>query len=129
MLDMGTVFQSYSLFPNMNARDVLVAPRKDVGAAGEGKSNVVALPNNWTNYGNIIKGYEKKYKIKINSENPVGSSAEEIQALTSDKGRSSDGPIQVAASMMGLVGTWILLLFVVSIDRSQSRRARRKIGA
>lgn len=42
---------------------------------------------------------------------------------------SSDGPIQVAASMMGLVGTWILLLFVVSIDRSQSRRTRRKLGA
>jgi putative spermidine/putrescine transport system permease protein len=42
---------------------------------------------------------------------------------------SSDGPIQVAASMMGLVGTWVLLLFVVSIDRSQSRRTRRKTGA
>jgi putative spermidine/putrescine transport system permease protein len=39
---------------------------------------------------------------------------------------SSDGHIQVAASMMGLVGTWILLLLVVSLDRSQSRRSRRK---
>ncbi|HEY5266040.1 MAG TPA: ABC transporter permease subunit [Acidimicrobiales bacterium] len=44
-------------------------------------------------------------------------------------GVSTDGNIQVAASMAGLVGTWILLLFVVSIDRSQSRRTRRKIGA
>jgi putative spermidine/putrescine transport system substrate-binding protein len=59
-------------------------------AKKEGKLNVVALPNNWANYGNIIKGFEKKYGIKINSENPEGSSAEEIQALTSDKGRSSD---------------------------------------
>ena len=42
---------------------------------------------------------------------------------------SSDGPIQVAASMMGLVGTWVLLLAVVSIDRSQSRRNRKKFGA
>jgi putative spermidine/putrescine transport system permease protein len=42
---------------------------------------------------------------------------------------SSDGPIQVAASMMGLVGTWILLVAVVSLDRSQSRRTRRKLGA
>jgi putative spermidine/putrescine transport system permease protein len=42
---------------------------------------------------------------------------------------SSDGPIQVAASMAGLIGTWVLLLFVVSIDRSQSRRSRRKFGA
>ncbi|HEY5104241.1 MAG TPA: ABC transporter permease subunit [Acidimicrobiales bacterium] len=42
---------------------------------------------------------------------------------------STDGPIQVAASMMGLIGTWILLMLVVSIDRSQSRRTRRKQGA
>src|ERR1039458_3075011 len=59
-------------------------------AKKEGKLNVVALPSNWANYGNIIKGFERKYGIKINSENPEGSSAEEIQALTSDKGRSSD---------------------------------------
>ena len=59
-------------------------------AKKEGKLNVVALPANWANYGSIIKAFEKKYHIKINSENPNGSSAEEIQALTSDKGRSSD---------------------------------------
>jgi putative spermidine/putrescine transport system permease protein len=41
---------------------------------------------------------------------------------------SSDGNIQVAASMLGLVGTWVLLLAVVSIDRSQSRRNRRRMG-
>ena len=55
-----------------------------------GKLNVVALPANWANYGNIIKGFEKKYHIKINSENPEGSSAEEIQAIQADKGRSTD---------------------------------------
>ena len=43
-------------------------------------------------------------------------------------GVSSDGPIQVAASMMGLVGTWVLLLIVISLDRSQSRRNRKKLG-
>jgi putative spermidine/putrescine transport system permease protein len=41
-------------------------------------------------------------------------------------GQTSDGHIQVAASMMGLVGTWILLILVVSLDRSQSRRSRRR---
>lgn len=40
---------------------------------------------------------------------------------------SSDGPIQVAASMIGLLGTWVLLLLVVSIDRSESRRNRKKL--
>ncbi len=39
---------------------------------------------------------------------------------------ATDGHVQVAASMMGLVGTWILLMLVVSLDRSQSRRSRRK---
>jgi putative spermidine/putrescine transport system permease protein len=38
---------------------------------------------------------------------------------------SSLGSIQVAASMMGLVGTWVLLLIVVSIDRSGSRRNKK----
>jgi putative spermidine/putrescine transport system permease protein len=38
---------------------------------------------------------------------------------------ASLGSIQVAASMMGLVGTWILLLIVVSIDRSGSRRNKK----
>jgi putative spermidine/putrescine transport system substrate-binding protein len=87
-------------------------------AKKEGKLNVVALPNNWANYGNIIKGFEKKYGIKINSENPEGSSAEEIQALTSDKGRSSDPDVidvgtsyAVTAKTSGLlapykVSTW-----------------------
>jgi putative spermidine/putrescine transport system substrate-binding protein len=87
-------------------------------AKAEGTLNVVALPNNWANYGNIIKGFEKKYGIKINSENPEGSSAEEIQALTSDKGRSSDPDVidvgtsyAVTAKSQGLlapykVSTW-----------------------
>ncbi len=58
-------------------------------AKKEGKLNVIALPNNWANYGNIIKGFSRKYHIAINSENPEGSSAEEIQAVASDKGRST----------------------------------------
>jgi putative spermidine/putrescine transport system permease protein len=41
-------------------------------------------------------------------------------------GQTSDGHIQVAASMLGLVGTWVLLILVVSLDRSQSRRSRRR---
>ncbi|MHB8379549.1 MAG: ABC transporter permease [Acidimicrobiales bacterium] len=44
-------------------------------------------------------------------------------------GQSADGNIQVAASMSGLIGTWILLVFVVSLDRPQSRRSRKKLGA
>ena len=42
---------------------------------------------------------------------------------------ATDGHIQVAASMMGLVGTWVLLTALIfTFDRSQSRRAQRKTG-
>jgi putative spermidine/putrescine transport system substrate-binding protein len=47
----------------------------------EGALNVIALPDNWANYGEIIAAFKKKYpKITVNSANPDGSSAEEIKA-------------------------------------------------
>jgi putative spermidine/putrescine transport system substrate-binding protein len=57
-------------------------------AKKEGTLNVITLPANWANYGNIIKDFEKKYGIKINSENPDGTSQDEINAVTSEKGQS-----------------------------------------
>src|SRR3984885_4056056 len=57
-------------------------------AKKEGKLNVITLPADWANYGNIIKDFSKKYGIKINSENPDGTSAEEITAVTTEKGQS-----------------------------------------
>jgi putative spermidine/putrescine transport system substrate-binding protein len=36
-------------------------------AQKEGELNVIALPDYWANYGNIIKRFEAKYKIKVNS--------------------------------------------------------------
>ncbi|MHB1210386.1 MAG: ABC transporter substrate-binding protein [Acidimicrobiales bacterium] len=58
-------------------------------AKKEGKLNVIALPPNWANYGQLISTFQKKYGIKVNSENPDGSSAQEIAALAADKGRSN----------------------------------------
>jgi putative spermidine/putrescine transport system substrate-binding protein len=60
-------------------------------AKKEGHLNVITLPSNWANYGTIIKDFSKKYGIKVNSENPDGSSANEISAIEADKGRS-DAP-------------------------------------
>jgi len=58
-------------------------------AKKEGKLNVIALPRNWANYGALLDGFHKKYGIKITSANPDGSSAQEVAALTADRGRSS----------------------------------------
>lgn len=56
----------------------------------EGQLNVITLPPSWANYGKIIEGFEKKYpKIKINSANPDGSSADEVSAAKSLKGQTT----------------------------------------
>lgn len=58
-------------------------------AKKEGTLNVIALPTNWANYGAQLKTFHKLYGIKIHSDNPSGTSAQEIQAIKSLKGRSS----------------------------------------
>jgi len=58
-------------------------------AKAEGTLNVIALPNNWANYGTEISSFEHMYGIKVNSEDPSDSSAQEIEAIKSSVGRSS----------------------------------------
>lgn len=57
-------------------------------AKKEGQLNVIALPANWVNYGNIMKDFTAKYGIKINDANPDGSSQDEINAMVRLKGQS-----------------------------------------
>lgn len=42
--------------------------------------------------------------------------------------QQKDAHIATAVSMLSLIGTWLLLTLIVSLDRSQSRRARRRTG-
>jgi len=55
-------------------------------AKKEGKLNVIALPPDWANYGVMLKAFEDKYGIKIDSAQPDGSSADEIKAAQQLKG-------------------------------------------
>jgi putative spermidine/putrescine transport system substrate-binding protein len=57
-------------------------------AKAEGTLNVITLPTNWANYGNIEKDFTAKYGIKIVSANPEGSSQDEINAMEQEKGQS-----------------------------------------
>jgi putative spermidine/putrescine transport system substrate-binding protein len=57
-------------------------------AKAEGHLNVITLPTNWANYGNIMKEFTAKYGIKINDANPEGSSQDEINAMQQEKGQS-----------------------------------------
>lgn len=56
-------------------------------AKEEGTLNTIALPPDWSNYGEVMKTFNKKYGIKINNANPDGSSAEEHEAVKALKGQ------------------------------------------
>ena len=56
-------------------------------AKKEGTLHAIALPRDWANYGALIDGFQKKYGIKVEVENPDGSSQDEISAVTSRKGQ------------------------------------------
>ena len=64
--------------------DALVA-----AAQAEGQLNVIALPDNWANYGEIKAAFEDKYGITVNSADPDISSAEEITAADNLKGQDT----------------------------------------
>src|SRR5438034_3659476 len=65
-------------------------PLKKLIAAAkkEGHLNVIALPHDWANYGEIISTFKKKYGLKMSEDNPNGTSAQENQAIRSLKGDS-----------------------------------------
>ncbi|WP_369142225.1 ABC transporter substrate-binding protein [Streptomyces sp. R44] len=77
------------------AKAATAASAKDFGgmdalakaAKQEGALHVIALPPDWANYGELIKAFETKYGIKVESENPDASSADEIAAVKSRKGQ------------------------------------------
>ncbi|MEU7866834.1 ABC transporter substrate-binding protein [Dactylosporangium sp. NPDC049140] len=56
-------------------------------AKAEGQLNVITLPRDWANYGELIDTFSTKYGIKVNSDNPDGSSQDEINAVKSLKGQ------------------------------------------
>jgi putative spermidine/putrescine transport system substrate-binding protein len=57
-------------------------------AKKEGQLNVIALPPDWANYGAIITGFTTKYGIPITSDNPNGSSQDEVTAVQQLAGTS-----------------------------------------
>jgi putative spermidine/putrescine transport system substrate-binding protein len=55
-------------------------------AQDEGELNVIALPPDWANYGEMISTFEDKYDITVNSDQPDGASQDEINAADDLKG-------------------------------------------
>ncbi|RNI18993.1 ABC transporter substrate-binding protein [Flexivirga caeni] len=59
-------------------------------AKKEGKLQLIAYPKTWANYGGSFKAFTAKYGIPISVANPDGSSAQELTALKTLKGQSSE---------------------------------------
>jgi putative spermidine/putrescine transport system substrate-binding protein len=55
-------------------------------AKAEGKLNVIALPRDWANYGEILDAFAEKYGITIDEQQPDANSQQEIDAANSTKG-------------------------------------------
>ncbi|WP_298742235.1 extracellular solute-binding protein [uncultured Microbacterium sp.] len=59
----------------------------EAAAKAEGKLNVIALPRDWANYGEIIDLFTETYpEITVEEQSPDISSAEEIQAAETNAG-------------------------------------------
>ena len=74
-------------------------------AKQEGELNVVALPEDWANYGKIIAGFEDTYGITVNSASPDASSAEEIQAAENLKGQDTAPDVFDLGAAVALTNT------------------------
>ncbi len=60
----------------------LIASAKD-----EGTLNTIALPPDWSNYGEIMETYQRKYGVRINNASPNAASAEEHEAAKALEGQ------------------------------------------
>jgi len=56
-------------------------------AQAEGTLNVIALPPDWANYGEMISTFEETYDIQVESALPDGTSQDELNAVTSQRGQ------------------------------------------
>ena len=73
--------------PPIRGRDISMAELVKE-AKKEGHVNLIALPPDWANYGEMLKTWKSKYGINYTDDNPDGSSAQENQAIASLQGDS-----------------------------------------
>ncbi|MFC8243366.1 ABC transporter substrate-binding protein [Streptomyces chartreusis] len=100
-------------------------------AKKEGTLHAMALPRDWANYGALIDGFQKKYGIKIEVENPDGSSQDEINAVTSRKGqdRAPDvldlgSSFAISAAQQGLLAPYKVETFADIPEGQKDTQAR-----
>ncbi|MCI1635336.1 ABC transporter substrate-binding protein [Bifidobacterium sp.] len=94
---LGSMAACGSSSSQVDSKSAAATSAKDFGgmeslvkaAKSEGQLTLIACPDDWANWGSIIKGFTTKYGIKVNSTNPNASSAEEIKAAKNLKGQKN----------------------------------------
>ena len=74
-------------------------------AKAEGELNVIALPDNWANYGELISGFEDEYGITVTSADPDVSSAEEISTAQNLAGQDTAPDVFDLGAAVALANT------------------------
>lgn len=93
---------------DMGGMDALVAAAK-----AEGKLNVIALPRDWANYGEILDAFSAKYGIEIDEQQPDANSQQEIDAAASTKGTDRAPDVFDLGANVALANTGIFAPYKV----------------
>ena len=83
-------------------------------AKKEGELNVIALPLDWANYGNIIKAFGDKYGIKVNAVQPDAASQDQINAANQQKGKITAPDVFDLGQSVALANTSMFAPYKVS---------------
>lgn len=69
-------------------------------AKAEKELNVITLPRDWANYGEAMDLFSKAFGIKINNDNPEGSSAYEIQTIKTAPASKQPDVVDIGVSVL-----------------------------
>jgi putative spermidine/putrescine transport system substrate-binding protein len=83
-------------------------------AKAEGRLNIIAVPRNWANYGAIIDKFTATYGIPITSDNPDGSSQQEVDAVKQLGGTSRAPDVLDIGRAVTLANTTLYTPYKVS---------------
>lgn len=84
-------------------------------ANAEGRLNVIALPPDWANYGEVIAGFEAKYpEITVTSDQPDASSADEIATAKRLKGQDAAPDVFDLGAAVALANTDMFAAYKVA---------------
>jgi len=83
-------------------------------AKAEGKLNVIALPRDWANYGKELDTFAAKYSIQITSDNPDGSSQQEVDAIKQLGGTSRAPDVVDVGMAVALANTNLFTSYKVA---------------